>query len=260
MGIVYAAESLSDDSHVAVKVVSPNAAATSNDLERFIREATILKELRHPHIVGFHELNQSDGCLFFVMDYVPGKNAEAVLKDLKTPLPVGRAVSWIIQLLDALKYAHGCGYVHRDVKPTNLLITGSDAGEKLFLADFGLSREYQSSKISGLTMTGDIGGSTPFMPLEQITDYRNVDPSADQCSAAASLYYLLTGHNVYNFSRDIARQLLMILQDKPVPIESRRADLPASLVSVIHKALSRAPRERFSDVTAFQQALRPFAL
>ena len=117
-----------------------------------------------------------------------------------------------------------------------------------------------TSKISGLTMTGDIGGSTPFMPLEQITDYRNVDPSADQCSAAASLYYLLTGHNVYNFSRDIARQLLMILQDKPVPIESRRADLPASLVSVIHKALSRAPRERFSDVTAFQQALRPFAL
>ncbi|MBC7967108.1 MAG: hypothetical protein H7Z17_14435 [Fuerstia sp.] len=96
------------------------------------------------------------------------------------------------------------------------------------------------------------------MPPEQITDYRNVDPSADQYSAAASLYYLLTGHNVYNFSRDIARQLLMILQDKPVPIESRRSDLPALLVSVIHKALSRAPRERFSDVTAFQQALRPF--
>ena len=193
------------------------------------------------------------------MDYVDGKNANTVMKSGSASISRSRAVSLTLQLLDALQYAHDKGYVHRDVKPTNLLIVSDGKKEKALLADFGLSRAYQSSKLSGLTMTGDIGGSTPFMPPEQITNYRNVEPSADQYSAAATLYYLLTGAFVYEHPRDVPKQLLMILQDSIVPLEKRRRDLPASLVKVIHKALSRDPSARYSSASEFAAALRPFA-
>ena len=259
MGVVYEAESAQNWDIVAIKVIHPHVAALPSDVSRFLREALILKELRHPNIVRFRDLNQVNGTPYIVMDYVDGKNTDAVLKSGSAPISRSRAVSLTLQLLDALQYAHDKGYVHRDVKPTNLLIVSDGKKEKALLADFGLSRAYQSSKLSGLTMTGDIGGSTPFMPPEQITNYRNVEPSADQYSAAATLYYLLTGAFVYEHPRDVPKQLLMILQDSIVPLEKRRRDLPASLVKVIHKALSRDPSARYSSASEFAAALRPFA-
>lgn len=259
MGVVYEAESTQGRDVVAIKVVHPHVAALPSDVSRFLREALILKELQDPNIVRFRDLNQVNGTPYIVMDYVDGMNADAVLKSSSAPISQSRAVSLTLQLLDALQYAHDKGYVHRDVKPTNLLIVADGKKEKALLADFGLSRAYQSSKLSGLTMTGDIGGSTPFMPPEQITNYRNVEPSADQYSAAATLYYLLTGAFVYELPRDVPKQPLMILQDSIVPLEKRRTDLPASLVKVIHKALSRDPSTRYPAASEFGAALRPFA-
>lgn len=256
MGVVYEAESSVDRSHVAIKVVLPDSTATEKDISRFLREAEILKDLNHPNIVRFRELNQSDGSLFIVMDFVAGKNAEQVMKASKERLPVSLLIKWVIQLLDALHYAHERGYIHRDVKPTNLLVDLKSQTDTVYLADFGLSRAYQSSKLSGLTMTGDIAGSTPFMPPEQITNYRNVEPFADQYSAGATLYYLLTGKHVYDIPREIPKQLLMILQDPIVPILSRRSDLPPSLVEIIERSLARNPSARFPSAAVFRDALQ----
>ncbi len=105
-------------------------------------------------------------------------------------------------------------------------------------------------------MTGDIGGSTPFMPPEQITDFRNVAPAADQYSAAATLYFLLTGFPVYDLPRDVPKQLLMILQDPIIPLNERRNDLPKILVNVIDKALKRDPAKRFASVSEFAAELK----
>ena len=105
-------------------------------------------------------------------------------------------------------------------------------------------------------MTGDIGGSTPFMPPEQITDYRNVSPAADQYSAPATLYYLLSGAFVYDLPRDVSKQLLMILQAPVVPLDQRLTDLPKALINVIHKALKRDPASRFSSAGEFAAALK----
>ena len=256
MGVVYEAESAVDKSRVAIKMVLPSAMATENDVSRFLREAMILKDLKHPNIVAFRDLNQRNGSLFIVMDYVPGENAERVMKASQQSMPVMRAVKWTIQILDALQHAHERGYIHRDVKPSNTLVAQKNGEETIYLADFGLSRAYQSSKLSGLTMTGDIGGSTPFMPPEQITNYRNVDPSADQYSAGATLYYFLTGKHVYDFPRETPKQLLMILQEPVVPILSRRSDLPPILVKIMDKSLSRDPGDRFPSAAAFREALQ----
>jgi eukaryotic-like serine/threonine-protein kinase len=161
-------------------------------------------------------------------------------------------------LLEALESAHAKGFVHRDIKPSNLLIRTDGPADFVYLSDFGLARTYQASKLSGLTMTGAIGGTTAFMAPEQITAFRESKPAVDQYAAAASLYFLLTKQYVYEMPKELSKQLLMILQDDPVPITQHRADLPAALVAAIHRALAREPADRFPDVAAFRQALLPF--
>src|SRR5207245_4495262 len=119
------------------------------------------------------------------MDYVEGTDAFELVKT-QGPMAPERAVRLMGQLLQALEYAHGRGFVHRDIKPANLLITVEEGFEVLKLADFGLARVYQASQLSGLTMTGEIGGTAAFMPPEQLTNYREAKPPADQYAAAAT--------------------------------------------------------------------------
>ena len=260
MGIVYRARMKADGSLVALKVVLPAVASSPDDLSRFIREANIVKQLSHPNIVRFRDLGHSNGQLFFAMDLVPGVNGQALLRHHEGPLPVPRAVNIVCQLLQALSAAHAAGFVHRDVKPSNLLIERRASSDFVWLADFGLARVYQASKISGLTTTGNIGGTLPYMAPEQITNFREVTPAADQYSAAATLYYLLTGYHAYDFPKEIAKQLLMVLQEPPLPIQRFCPHLHDDLAAVIHKALSRIPLHRFSDVDEFRRALRRFAV
>jgi eukaryotic-like serine/threonine-protein kinase len=259
MGLVYLAGRRADGRPVALKTVIPAAGGTDAQFQRFLREANILRELDHPHIVAFRDMGESDGTLYFAMDFVRGQDAHKLLKK-NGPFDVRRAAALVCQLLDALAFAHGRGFVHRDVKPPNLLITEDDGVERLLVADFGLAKVYQQSNLSGLTMTGDVGGTIPFMAPEQITEYRTAKPPVDQYSAAASLYNLLTGAYVYDFPASFQNQLLTILHEDPVPIRKRRPDLPEGLAAVIHRGLAREPAERFPDAAAMRDALRKFAV
>ena len=191
------------------------------------------------------------------MEYVAGPDAGRLL-ERSGPLPVARAVGWICQTLEALEYAHAKGFVHRDIKPANVLVTQAEGRESAKLADFGLARVYQASRLSGLTMVSDVGGTPAFIPPEQITNFREAKPPADQYGAAATLYNLLTGAFVFDLPAHALHQLAMILQDDPVPIQSRRPDLPRGLAQAIHRALAREPAERYPDVKAMRQALRPY--
>jgi serine/threonine-protein kinase len=179
-------------------------------------------------------------------------------------MSVKRAVLIVSQLLEALEYAHASGFVHRDIKPANLMVTGLAESERVKVADFGLARLYQSSKLSGLTMTNHIGGTMQFMPPEQITNYRNVSPAADQYSSAATLYYLLTGQFIFDFRRglgpnDLAKQFLKILHDPPVPIHKRRRDIPDQLDFILQRALAKEPQDRFPDVRELKRSLREYS-
>ncbi len=258
MGLVYLAVHRGDGRPVALKTIIPAAGCGETQVTRFLREAGILRELQHPNIVSFRDIGESNGVLYFAMDYVRGCDAHTLLKK-QGRFEVRRAANLIGQLLDALAFAHGRGFVHRDVKPSNLLITGEKDAERLMVADFGLAKVYQASNLSGLTMTGDVGGTIPFMAPEQITEYRTARPPVDQYSAAASLYNLLTRNYVYDFPGSFQQQLLAVLNESPVPIRKRRPDLPEALAAVVHRGLARDPAARFPDAAAMRDAVRKFA-
>jgi eukaryotic-like serine/threonine-protein kinase len=262
MGVVDLAVCLADGRPVAVKTIIPQSTATQTDVARFLREASILRELDHPHIVAFRDMGESNGRFYFAMDYVRGVNASRLLQPYPDGLPVRRAVGLICQLLEALAYAHARQFVHRDIKPSNLLVEdASDAAgtkrELLKLGDFGLARMYTSASFSGLTMQGDYGGTFAFMPPEQITEFRESRPTNDVYAVGATLYNLLTGRYVYDFPSAIERKVLMLLQDEPVPIRLRRPDLPPPLAAIIHRSLAREPADRFASARAMQEALAP---
>jgi serine/threonine-protein kinase len=256
MGVVHLALRKADGALVAVKSIVPAVAPRPGMVDRFLREASILGSLDHPHIVRFHEMGAAGGRLFFAMDYVPGTDAARLLKAGR--LEVRPAVGLACQLLSALEYAHARGFVHRDVKPANLLLEGVGRRKVVKVADFGLARVYEASQLSGLTLANQVGGTVGYLPPEQITGYRDVRPPADQYAAAATLYHLLTGKYVYDLSGSMTDQLDRILEEDPVPIRRRRGDLPEALAEVIHRALAREPAQRYPDVAGFREALAPF--
>ncbi len=258
MGVVYRASTPSGEA-VAVKTIAPAAVGTEGVVARFLREAAILRQLDHPGIVRFREIGHADGLIFFVMDLVSGDDADALVRR-HGPLPVPRAVAMARTMLNALAFAHSRGFVHRDVKPKNLLV--SEPGtrrESVKLADFGLAKLYLDSPLSGLSFTGQVAGTYGYMPPEQITQFREARPPADIYAAGATLYFLLTGRKVYDFPTSIEKQLLMILQDPPIPIQDRREEIPDVLAEVIHRALERQPDARFPDALSMWAELAPFA-
>ncbi len=259
MGAVYLAERCADEVTVALKTIRPLVARSKENMARFLREAEILNELDHPNIVRFYEMGSSDDVVYFTMDYVPGVDAGKRIA-LDGPMEIGRAVAIVFEILGALDYAHQRGFVHRDVKPSNLLLTQEGGREVTRLADFGLARMYQDSTMSGLTREGTIGGTVPFMPPEQITQYRYATPQADQYSTAATLYYLLTGKYLFDFEKASADQRLKsVLFEEPIALQSRRPEMPAGLAAAVHQALSKSPEKRFPGVAAFREAIGGFA-
>lgn len=258
MGVVYRGLREADKLPVAVKLIKTAAGIGPRQTGRFLRETQVLAHLQHPNIVRWVDSGDAAGVLYLVMEWVNGPNLSKLVKE-RGPLPVHVAVRMTYQLLNGLGHAHAAGYVHRDIKPSNVLVGGGKGKRVVKIADFGLARAYDAAQLSRLTMQGEVGGTPAYMAPEQVSHYRDVRPAADQYSAAATLYTLLTGKHVYDFAGDVAEQLVQILTEDPVPVSWRRTDLPAGLVEVVMKGLARDPADRFADVNEFRQALVSFA-
>jgi serine/threonine-protein kinase len=258
MGIVYRAKQLSSGDTVAVKTILPHARVGEVALLKFVREADTLRRLAHPGIVKFRDSGIAAGTVWFAMEYVAGADAQKIA-DATKPMPVGRAVRWVVQMLEALSHAHAKGFVHRDVKPSNLLVASGPGGSEIVkLADFGLARAYEASPLSGLTLTGSSGGTPAFMPPEQVLDMRSVKPAADQYAAAATLYRLLSGQHIYPTATTVEELFAKILQTDPVSLSTLRPDVPPALAAAIHRALTRDAKARFPDCVTLTAALNPF--
>jgi serine/threonine-protein kinase len=208
--------------------------------------------------VACREVGEADGLIYLAMDLVDGCDLGVRLADVGRE-DVRTAVRITCQMLAGLAHAHERGFVHRDVKPANVLIGQEGAKKTAKVADFGLARAYEASQLSGLTMQGEVGGTPAYMAPEQVTHYREVKPAADQYSAAATLYKMLTGQMVMDLPKDVAAQIALLVTAEAVPIRQRRGDVPAGLAAVIHRALSREPEERYEDVAAFRKELKRFA-
>ncbi len=257
MGVVYLGSRLDDGRPVAIKQIVHHAPAKA--VELFLREIDILRSLKHPHIVEFVEAVAAEGGPYLVMEYVDGVDAKSLVQS-RGALSIRSAVRLVCQVAAGLLHAHRAGFVHRDVKPANILVTGPKAGRIAKLADFGLARAYETSKLSGLTMNHEFGGTPAFMSPEQITHYRSVKPAADQYSLGATLYYLLTGEYVHDLPPEgpATNLLVKILTEPIVPPQARRADLPAALAAIIERSLDKDPAARYPSLREFREALRPF--
>ena len=258
MGVVYQAQHKATGKMVALKLIMPETATASAAIERFLREMSVISQLRHPNIVEWYEQGTTRGQFWFAMEYVAGTNLEALAKSRPNRYPTDQACRLACQVLKGLEQAHQMGFVHRDIKPENVLIALGPEGYTAKISDFGLAKSYRSVGLSGLTFSGEMRGTIPFMPPEQMLDFKTVTPLADLYATAATLYYMLTCNYIYDEPEGGGDLIRLLLEEQPVPIRSRRSDVPVGLASVIGKCLSRDPKERFPDATSMRRALKPF--
>jgi hypothetical protein len=241
-GAVYLATPKSGGDPVAVKLMLSRAQADARSIDHFKREMKVIAGLKHPNIVRFLDSGSDQGTFFFVMEYCDGGSLADVAKARGGTIPADVLMPWALQALEGLAAAHKENFVHRDIKPHNILLHLNRAK----LSDFGLAKNFQKAGLSGMSMTGNYAGTPVFMPPEQITNFKYVKPVSDVWSFAASLYQLLTGKFPYRF--DSKRDPIdIILNENPVPIRDRMPELTNKLATVIDKSLTRNPKERFQN-------------
>ncbi len=254
MGAVHLVERESDGQRFALKCLRPDLQIADTDARRFLREAAAMRALTHRNIVAFVDEGFVGGEFFFVMEYVEGVDLDLYRRQAGGRIAPRRAVDLVSELLDGLHYAHERGFVHRDVKPANILV-GIDQGKMVpKLTDFGLAKNYEEVSAQPITR-GKIAFGTPdYMPPEQITRFRDVGPRSDIYSAGAALYHILCGETVYAGvgGEDPIRTLL---EQDPKPLRERARSLPPELCDVVHRALMRSPADRYPTAAAFRAAL-----
>ncbi len=246
MGTVYLVEHPHLMRREALKVISASVADPAAK-ERFVREARSAAALRHPGIVGIHDFGIEAGSPWFTMDYLPGVDLQDAGR-----LDVGEAAHVIARVAAALDYAHSRGVVHRDVKPANILITRTDAGDidDVVVLDFGIAKALDEQ--TGLTGTSVFIGSLAFGAPEAFRG-EVVGPPADQYSLAMTAYRLVTG--ALPFAGTTPHELMRAhLFDEPRPISAGDPRL-GPLDSVLARALAKDPEHRFATCTDFADAL-----
>jgi serine/threonine-protein kinase len=258
MGVVYQARHNQTGQTVALKLIMPETATTRTAIDRFYREMSVISQLRHPNIVEWYEQGMTRGHFWFAMEYVAGSNLETIAKEQPGSYPANQACRLTCQILKGLELAHRMGFVHRDIKPENILIGHSPEGLLVKISDFGLAKSFRGVGLSGLTFSGEMRGTVPFMPPEQMLDFKTVTPLADLYATAATLYYLLSCKYIYDEPEGGGDLIRMLLEEQPVPIRKRRPDVPSALAAVIEKCLARDPSERFTDAASMRRALKHF--
>ena len=211
MGQVYRAIQLSLNRAVAFKVMSPKLASNRRFRERFVREARAAGRLHHPNLIAVHDVGEADGVMFFSMELVDGRSVSELLRQ-HGRIPEMRALEIIRQTLEALKFAHAAGVIHRDIKPDNLMVTESGMVK---VADLGLARAEDTENVSATaTNVGAVMGTPHYMAPEQGRDAHSVDHRADLYAVGATLYHLVCGHTP--FSGEGAMEVLMRAASQPL--------------------------------------------
>ena len=258
MGVVYQARHNKTGLLVALKLIVPESAAARSAVDRFLREMSVISQLKHPNIVEWLEQGMTRGQFWFAMEYVQGTNLEAIAQTDPGNYPVHQACRMTCQVLKGLEQAHGLGFVHRDIKPENILIGRGNEGLVAKISDFGLAKSFRGLGLSGLTFSGEMRGTVPFMPPEQMLDFKTVTPAGDLYATAATLYYLLTCQFIYDQVSEGGDLIRTLLEEPPVPVRKRRGDIPLALANVLEKCLSRDPKDRYPTALEMRRALRPF--
>jgi DNA-binding beta-propeller fold protein YncE len=242
------------DRMVALKILSPALASDDAFRRRFIRESRAAAAVDHPHIIPVFEAGEAGEILFIAMRLVRGGDVGSLVRRLG-PLPADRTAEIISQTASALDAAHARGLVHRDVKPSNMLLDQSqeiDRPDHVYLSDFGLSKG--SVAATGLTATGQFLGTLDYVAPEQI-EGAPVDGRTDQYALACAAFELLTGAPPFRREDGVA-VMYAHLHEPPPPLRRRRPELPAEIDAIMAAALAKIPAERHQSCSDFASALR----
>ncbi len=253
MGAVFLAEERDTGRQVALKVLLSELSQGEDFRRRFERESRYASSLNHPNIVHVHEFGEENGVAYMIMDYVPGRDLTAELRE--GPLSPERTVRILEQIAGALDAVHATGLYHRDVKPANVLVTvDEESGElRCLLTDFGLSKA-PSQDSSALTGAGFFVGTSQYVAPEQILA-GDLDHRVDVYSLGCLLYECLTGDPPFRRPRE-EQVLHAHIQDPPPTVTSARPELPAAIDEVVAKALAKPPEERYPSCGELIDAAR----
>jgi YVTN family beta-propeller protein len=246
MGVVYRAYDLRLKRTVALKLVTPELALDERFRERFARETELTMSLEHPHVVPIHDAGDVAGRLYLAMRLVAGTDLRKLLR-AQGALEQSRALAICRQVANALDAAHAKGLVHRDVKPSNILL---DEGEHVYLADFGLTRRLEEKGAQG--REGRSVGTPAYLAPEQI-EGGTIDSRADVYSLGCVLYECLTGTAPFVDGSRLAVAWAH-LEEEPPRASEVDSELPAAIDDVLRRAMAKSPDERYRTCGTLIQA------
>ena len=251
MGVVYLARQVSLDREVAVKVLPHHLTLQASTVARFRREANLAARLEHPGIVAIHAVGRDGDVHWFAMERIVGARLARVDRRTGQRRTVRQCAEIAAAVADALAHAHAHGVLHRDVKPSNVLMR--DDGQPV-LTDFGLARDLGTDRI---TRTGNYAGTPVYSAPEQIAGRSDVDARADVWSLGATLYELLTERLPFDADSELA-VLEKIRSEEPVDPLRLVPDLALDLAAIVLKALEKDPARRYQSAAELRDDLRAF--
>jgi serine/threonine protein kinase len=245
LGILYRARQLRLDRPVALKLVEPTVARDPVVRERLRREARAVAALDHPNIVPLYEAGEEAGSVYIVTRWVEGTELGTLIED-SGPLEPGRAARVAAQIAAALDVAHSKGLVHRDVKPSNVILTPED---HVYLTDFGLAKRAETA--AGLTAVDAMLGTVDYVAPEQI-EGAEPDARGDVYALGCVLFEMLTGQPPFADHKGGMAKMWAQVNAEPPSVRERRPDVPPALADVMQSALAKAPDAR-PGAAAFQR-------
>jgi hypothetical protein len=251
MSVVYLAEDLRLRRRVALQLLAASLAEDESFRDRFLRESELAASIDHPNIVPIYEAGTTEDILFIAMRYVEGRDLNKRLQ--RGRLDPADAIDILAQLASALDAAHARGLVHRDVKPSNVLLdtgTRPDGSDHIYLADFGLTRLV--SEETGIGDDGHLLGTIDYVAPEQIAG-EEIDGRADVYALGCVLYECLVGQPPFRRDSDIAVVFAHLETESPAPSE-QRPELPPALDAVVARALAKGPEQRYPSCREFARA------
>ncbi len=248
MGVVYKARQLDLNRTVALKMILSSRLASDDEVRRFYQEAKAAAGVRHPNVVGIHEVGQVHGQHYFTMDFVAGRSLAKLAEN--GPMPPERAARLIATVARAVHYLHAHNIVHRDLKPSNILL--DDDGEPL-VTDFGLAKVFEED--SEKTQTGAILGTPSYMAPEQARGQSSeISPQTDVYSLGAVLYELLTGRPPFREENQL-NTILQVLEGEPTLPHKVNGRVPRELERIVMRAMEKLPANRYQSAAALADDL-----
>jgi eukaryotic-like serine/threonine-protein kinase len=248
MGVVYKAEDTKLKRIIALKFLPPELAASDQDKARFVQEAQAASALNHPNVCTIHDIQEHDGQMFIVMEFVDGQT----LRERKGAINLAKAIDIGVQVAEGLAAAHEKGIVHRDIKPENIMIRKDGIVQ---IMDFGLAK-LRASRASRLTKAGSTVGTAGYMSPEQVQG-QETDHRSDIFSLGVLLYELFTGELPFKGVHETALMYEIVNVD-PVPMSAVKPEIDPELDRIVLECLQKEPDERYNSVKDIAKDLKRF--